>query len=130
MFGADNRLSMAVSEILRARQWDPMDEWATRSCSEVGPLILRGKERSVAETLVRYGFTPGTFNKTLWQRLVGEGGQASYRIHCLLAELEVPCCPECGAHLIETTHYTRAYGGGWDSFIRCAEACGYEEVCV
>lgn len=132
MFGHhDNRLSLAASAVWRTRFNDPMDEWAMSVCPEVGPLIAAHDRSAVLAAIKEQGFTPGSYNEALRERLCGdEYPHMSYRVYTLLSFLEVEnVCPECGAALDVKTFETRNYGGGYDTFVRCSE-CEYGEVYV
>lgn len=133
MFGThDNRLSMAASAVWRTRMHDdPMDDWACSVCPEVRPLIAAHERTAVLTAISEQGFTPGSYNQALRDRLCGEEyPHMSHHVYTLLSFLEVEnVCPECGAALDVTSHPTRQYGGGYDTFVKCP-ACEYGEVYV
>jgi predicted RNA-binding Zn-ribbon protein involved in translation (DUF1610 family) len=132
---ATDRLSRAASAIWLYRNADP-DPMGDPS-GDCGDLIAAGERRHLLRMVAAAGYaTPGEYNADL-NRALGVGppdeqGRTamSYRTYQLLSELEVgDVCPECGAALDVTSHYTRQYGGGHNTVYHCP-ACGYGDVCV
>jgi len=128
---ATNRLSLAASAVWRLRmERDPYD--AMGYANDCGDLIEAGERRAVLRAVAEAGYvTPGQYNAELRERMCWDGkAKMSLRVWVLLHMLEVrDVCPSCGAALDVAKHWTRNYGGGWDTFERCPE-CDYAEVYV
>lgn len=125
---ADDRLSRAVSAVWRLRTADP-DPMGDPS-GDCGDLIAAWERRRVLAAVAAAGYaTPGAYNTDLRHRMTGPDGKVSWRVNDLLSVLEVDACPQCGGELSKTSHYTRAYGGGYDTFERCV-SCDYAAVHV
>jgi predicted RNA-binding Zn-ribbon protein involved in translation (DUF1610 family) len=124
-----DRLSRAASEIWRFRMAEP-DPMGDPS-GDCGDLIAAHERGVMLRAVANAGYaTPGEYNNDLRSRLVNADGTMSYRVHNLLSVLEVEdVCPSCGAALDVSSHWTRNYGGGWDTFYKCP-ACGHGEVYV
>jgi predicted RNA-binding Zn-ribbon protein involved in translation (DUF1610 family) len=133
----DDRLSRAASGVWRIETADP-DPMGDPS-GDCGDMIAAGAQHAKLRAVLAAGFaTPGEYNAAL-RRAFGvpepdaEGRTPmSYRTHIWLQILEIgDVCPapSCGAALEVTSHRTRQYGGGWDTFYHCP-ACGWADVCV
>lgn len=127
-----DRLSRAASAIWRYRTADP-DPMGDPS-GDCGDLIAAGERRAVLRMVAQAGYAkPGDYNADLRAALgvAPDGlGHMSYRTYQLTCELEIgDVCPDCGAALDVTSHRTRAYGGGRDTFYKCP-ACSWADVCV
>lgn len=123
---ATDRLSRAASAIWRYRTAGP-DPTGDPS----------GEREHILKIIADAGYaTPGEYNADLRSRMcdsprTADGRQKmTYRVYELLCVLEADdCCPSCGTALDVTTHRTRAYGGGWDTFV-CCPACGWAAAYV
>jgi hypothetical protein len=126
---ADDRLSRAASAIWRWRTADP-DPMGDPS-GDCGGLIAVSDRNHVLKAVAAAGYAnPGAYNADLRSRMVGADGKMSQNVYYLLCTLEIESvCPKCGAALNVTSHYTRCYGGGWDTFEKCP-VCDYAEVYV
>jgi len=69
-------------------------------------------------------------NASYWDFGDGESGPQVPVLVCPeCTKAEQPTCPMCGGVADETSHWTRNYGGGWDTFVKCLNtACGWSEV--
>ena len=127
---ATDRLSRAASTIWRDRIFeDPFD--ALGRDADCGPMIDAAHRRYQLQAVADAGYaTPAEYNADLRSRMVNADGTMSLRVHNLLMMLEIEdTCPSCGAALEVTSHWTRQYGGGYDTFVRCP-ACGYADAYV
>lgn len=125
---SNNKLSLVASAIWRFRtqEPDPYDCYG----HDCGPLIAKGNRAYVLRIISEGGYQkPGDYNEDLRSRMVTDG-HVSLRVSALLGILAVEdVCPKCGAALDVKTHYTRNYGGGYDTFESCPE-CDYKEAYV
>lgn len=128
MFGADDKLSRAASAIWKARTFeDPLD--ALGRGADCGSLIDKAARAHELRILEKLGFTPGSYNEMLRERLAPEYPRMSYRTYIFLGMLEVEACPVCGGPIESKTMPTRNYGGGFDTYLSCTH-CDYQEVYV
>jgi hypothetical protein len=124
-----DRLSRAASVIWRRRTAgpDPMGD----PSGDCGPMIAAWTREGDLRAVADAGYaTPGEYNAGLRRRMIGADGPMTLRVSELLAILEIEdVCPVCGAALDVTSHRTRQYGGGWDTFTRCP-SCGHADAYV
>lgn len=125
----DDRLSRAASAVWNFRMADP-DPMGDPS-GDLGDAIAAHERSVLLRAVADAGYdTPGEYNEDLRSRMVGPDGKMSYRVHELLSVLEIlDVCERCGSALNKTSHYTKQYGGGWDTFYHCSN-CDYSEVYV
>lgn len=123
-----DRLSRVASAIWQIRTFvDPFGD----PSGEAGAAIRASEREAVLRTVRDAGYaSPGEYNADLRARLTSTGEPENYRAYLLLTVLSVDeVCPFCGSALDVQARHTRAYGGGYDTFVRCP-SCDYAEVCV
>jgi len=126
---ANNRLSLTASAIWRYRMAEP-DPMGDPS-GDCGDLIAAHERAVILRMVAEGGYErPGDYNRELRARMVGDGERESHNVWALLRTLEVEdVCEHCGAALDVRKHWTRQYGGGWNTMTVCP-GCGWMEVGV
>jgi len=123
------RLSLAASAVwrLRTAEPDPMGD----PSGDAGDAISAYEYGCAVRAVERAGWaTPGLYNEALRASLGTDGKHMSYGAYALLSVLEVEACPGCGRAVETRSFWTKQYGGGYNTTVRCTGDCGWGEVYV